>query len=194
VFQWLGWFDQFLLNDPLSSASTVINQAGAVQAHHTYSPYGGNRGGAYRSLTTQRFTGQYHEASLPGGEGLYYYNARWYDAQLGRFAQADTLVPSPSDPQSLNRFSSVQNNPLRFVDPTGHYLFEESPNDPAVWRNGKPNGLQKTLYVCCIWNGGCNKLEYRGKNRLSLSGSWRFSRSKRQCSGVWRSSMEFAPK
>jgi len=33
-------------------------------------PFGGNRGAAFSSVTTKRFTGQYHESSLPGGEGL----------------------------------------------------------------------------------------------------------------------------
>jgi hypothetical protein len=51
---------------------------------------------------------------------LSYYNARWYDAQLGRFVSADTIVPEPGKPQALNRFSYVYNNPLRYVDPTGH--------------------------------------------------------------------------
>ncbi|MCB0045348.1 MAG: hypothetical protein KDD92_07960 [Caldilineaceae bacterium] len=58
--------------------------------------------------------GQYHEAGLLGGEGLSYYNARWYDAQLGRFVSADTLVPDPGNPQDLNRLAYVRNNPLRF--------------------------------------------------------------------------------
>lgn len=70
----------YILNDQLRSTATVLNQAGAVQANQYYYPFGGNRGGAYSSLTTKRFTGQYHESGLPGGEGLYYYNARWYDA------------------------------------------------------------------------------------------------------------------
>jgi hypothetical protein len=39
---------------------------------------------------------------------------------LGRFIQADTLVPDPADPQSLNRFAYVRNNPLNRIDPTGH--------------------------------------------------------------------------
>lgn len=32
----------------------------------------------------------------------------------------DTLVPSPLDPQSLNRFSYGLNNPVKYVDPSGH--------------------------------------------------------------------------
>jgi hypothetical protein len=38
---------------------------------------------------------------------------------------ADTLVPDPSNPQSLNRFAYTIGNPLRFVDPTGYYSEEE---------------------------------------------------------------------
>ena len=48
------------------------------------------------------------------------YNARFYDPALGRFVQADTIVPSPGDPQSLNRYSYVLNSPLVYRDPSGH--------------------------------------------------------------------------
>ncbi len=87
---------------------------------------------AFSPITTKRYTGQYHEAGLPGGEGLSYYNARWYDAQLGRFVSTDTLVPDPMNPQSLIRLAYVYNNPLRYVDPTGHRLFEDNGN-PATY-------------------------------------------------------------
>ena len=52
--------------------------------------------------------------------GAGYYNARWYDAQVGVFISADTLVPSPMSPQTLNRYAYTSGNPLRFNDPTGH--------------------------------------------------------------------------
>lgn len=55
-----------------------------------------------------------------GDTGLYFYNARYYDPALHRFIQADTIVPDPNDPQTLNRFSYVNNNPIRYTDPTGH--------------------------------------------------------------------------
>ena len=97
-----------------------MNQTGDTLTNNYYYPYGGNRGGAFSNLTTKRFTGQYHESSLPGGEGLSYYNARWYDPKLGRFLSADTIVPGPANPQAFNRYSYVFNNPLRFTDPTGH--------------------------------------------------------------------------
>ena len=40
---------------------------------------------------------------------------------LGRFLSPDSIVPDPSDPQTLNRCSYVVNNPLRYTDPTGQY-------------------------------------------------------------------------
>ncbi len=79
-----------------------------------YWPYGATRAGAVS--TAYKYTGQ----ELDAASGLYYYRARWYDPSLGRFIQADTLVPAPGNPQSLNRYAYVYNNPLKYTDPSGH--------------------------------------------------------------------------
>jgi RHS repeat-associated protein len=115
----------YVLQDHLRSTSVLVNQNGTVNSRNYFYPYGGNRNGAFSGLTTKRFTGQYQESSLPGGEGLYYYNARWYDARLTRFISADTIVPSPLAPQTLNRYAYVSGNPLRYQDPTGHRECED---------------------------------------------------------------------
>jgi hypothetical protein len=39
---------------------------------------------------------------------------------LARFISADTIVPDPANPQALNRYAYVLNNPLRYTDPSGH--------------------------------------------------------------------------
>ena len=52
------------------------------------------------------------------GFGLMFYNARWYDPSLGRFAQADTIVPNGV--QGLDRYAYVNNSPVNYTDPTGH--------------------------------------------------------------------------
>ncbi len=52
--------------------------------------------------------------------GLIYMNARFYAPGLGRFLSADTIVPNPTNPQSLNRYSYTRNSPLNLTDPTGH--------------------------------------------------------------------------
>jgi hypothetical protein len=72
----------YILSDHLQSTSRILNRNNTIAATQYYFPFGGNRGGAFSSLTTKRYTGQYHEASIPGGEGLSYYNARWYEGQI----------------------------------------------------------------------------------------------------------------
>ncbi len=52
-----------------------------------------------------------------------FYNAGWYDPTLGRFAQADSIVPGGI--QGLDRYGYVNNNPLRYTDPTGHMCRED---------------------------------------------------------------------
>ena len=54
--------------------------------------------------------------------GLYNYGARFYSTVLGRFLSPDPLVVAPGDPQMLDRYAYVRNNPLRYVDPTGLHL------------------------------------------------------------------------
>ena len=109
----------YLLGDHLGSQALTLTSAGDRLATNTelrYMPYGVARYTAGTTPTTFNFTGQRKD----GGSGLLFYNARWYDPVVGRFLQADTLVPEPGDPQSLNRYSYVLNNPLRYTDPTGH--------------------------------------------------------------------------
>ena len=51
--------------------------------------------------------------------------ARYYSNGLGRFVTPDPLLNSgqPWNPQSWNRYAYVENNPLRYTDPTGLYKF-----------------------------------------------------------------------
>ena len=49
-----------------------------------------------------------------------HYGARFYSPRLGRFVSADTIVPQPEDPQALNRYAYVRNNPVIYRDPSGH--------------------------------------------------------------------------
>ena len=56
-------------------------------------------------------------------------------------------MPNPANPQSLNRYSYVNNNPLRYVDPSGHMPCEEyqgaclSDNQMTnIWNNTTGNG------------------------------------------------------
>jgi RHS repeat-associated protein len=106
----------YLLGDHLGSTAITANSSGSKSGELRYKAWGENRYTYGSTPTARRFTGQTEDATI----GLYFYNARYYDAALGRFVQADTIVPSPADPQSFNRYSYVLNNPLKYVDPSGH--------------------------------------------------------------------------
>ena len=68
-------------------------------------------------VTDRLYTGQRQETF-----GLYDYRARYYHPALGRFISADPLVPEPGNPQALNRYAYVRNNPLKYTDPSGHAI------------------------------------------------------------------------
>jgi RHS repeat-associated protein len=124
----------YLHGDHLGSTSLATYGSGPQMGQPVqdsrvwYYPYGEVRYGGEGSLTDFGFTGQ---RNVPG-INLIHMGARWYDPRLGRWTSADSIVPNSSNPQSLNRFSYVLNNTLRFTDPTGHYIFEETPDDPDV--------------------------------------------------------------
>ncbi len=50
---------------------------------------------------------------------MYYLRGRYYDPTIGRFLTRDPLPASTREPQSLNAYPYVQNNPVNRVDPTG---------------------------------------------------------------------------
>ena len=94
-----------------------------------YKAFGATRFTSGTTPTSVRFTGQREEASL----GLYDYGARWYDPALGRFIQPDTLVPDPADAKMFDRYAYVNNNPIKYTDPTGHE--PHLPNDPCSYEH-----------------------------------------------------------
>ncbi len=109
----------YVLKDHLGSASVVTDSSGNVVGEQRYYPFGGTRWSMGSMLTDKLYTGQREMAGL----GIYHYGARFYSPTLGRFLSADTIIPGAANPQSFNRYSYVLNNPLRYIDPTGHDRF-----------------------------------------------------------------------
>ena len=108
----------FYLPDHLGSSNVITDATGAVPELNEHTPYGSLSRHEGSTDVAHKFTGQRLDAST----GLYFYNARYYDPQLGRFIQPDTLVQAPSNPQTLNRYTYANNNPLKYVDPSGHFF------------------------------------------------------------------------
>lgn len=128
-------FDKFETNvfeyyhpDHLNSTSVLTDRNGNRIQHHEYTAFGKDR--FTESSTAFPLSKRYTSQVLDEDTGLYFYGARYYDPQLGRFIQPDTIIPSFSNPQHLNRYAYCLNNPLRYTDPSGHEpgdLFTDQP-------------------------------------------------------------------
>jgi len=74
--------------------------------------------------TRFRFTGQREDSYI----NLVKMGVRWYDPELGRFTQADRIIPNPSHSSDFDRYQYARGNPIRYNDPSGYCTGD--PNDP----------------------------------------------------------------
>ena len=113
----------------LGGTAFVTKTDGTKYKFQAYNAYGSKRLSQESLPTDRQYTGQQKDKT-----GLYYYNARYYDPQLGQFVSPDTLVPYPTSVLSYNRFLYTQANPINRVDPTGHTDCATACN-PSVWQS-----------------------------------------------------------
>ncbi len=131
----------WLLSDHLGSTSLAYKTDGTEVLRQYYYPWGNLRGSSEPTVPTDvGYTGQRLDVSTE----LMFYNARYYDPLTGRFTAADTIVPDPANPQHLNRYSYVSNNPINLIDPTGHeecgYRVFDGEHQYVCWNEGELAG------------------------------------------------------
>lgn len=107
-----------------------MDENGTVLTSYAYNAFGEQVSAVAiqgeQKSTTNRFLyvgEQYDETS-----GLYYLRARHYDVRAGRFTQEDTYLGD-----GRNLYAYVHSNPLKYVDPTGHYSVEIFDGDVDSW-------------------------------------------------------------
>ena len=61
----------------------------------------------------------YNAEAYDAVSGSYYMRARFYEPVAMRFNQPDTVRWDVREPQSLNRYAYVHNNPVMYEDPSG---------------------------------------------------------------------------
>ena len=102
--------------DHLGGTIRVMDSSFAPVDGMRYESYGDDRDAGDSLNTDRKFTGQTEDESV----GLYWYQSRAYDPEIGRFCTPDPIVPEPGYPPALNRYSYVYNNSLKYIDPSGH--------------------------------------------------------------------------
>ncbi len=192
----------YSLSDHLGSTSLTTDATGAKIAEMRYKPWGEVRFASGDLKTDKTYTGQ---RSYSNDFGLMYYNARWYDSSLGRFAQADSFMSGGI--QGYDRYAYTGNNPVNFADPSGHkrtchsetesgYTFQSCVGVDDPWK--PPDGsldkrAQKVydkyvaLYNTPGWWNGYNAGEFTIWQFLNLLLSMELSGSGRDIpSAVWQ--------
>ncbi|MBO0889019.1 hypothetical protein J2P12_07970, partial [Candidatus Bathyarchaeota archaeon] len=104
--------------DALGSTRLVTDANHSIVFSDSYQAYGQDNSPS--GTEALKFTGK----PVSQTTGLYYEYSRWYDPSIGRFISQDSDPGHRSDPQSLNYYVYVQNNPTSNTDPTGHFLIE----------------------------------------------------------------------
>ena len=112
-----GKLSYFLYNGHGDVVQTVT-EAGEIENQYDYDIWGN------ATLTVQnyecgiRYAGEYFDSET----GMYYLRARYYNPYIGRFMSEDSYWGEDSNPLSLNLYTYCANEPIMFVDPSGHFF------------------------------------------------------------------------
>jgi RHS repeat-associated protein len=128
----IGTYDSaglhFYFDDPLGTRRAQANSSGQLEAAYQSLPFGDGLNqvpyvSGVTDPTENHFTGKERDTE----SGNDYMFARYYNSATGRFLSPDWSAkedPVPyaklTDPQSLNLYSYVENNPMDRFDPDGH--------------------------------------------------------------------------
>ncbi len=121
----------YFLKDSLGSVTEITNSDGNIISSYQYNVFGalqsikdssGNIVSFWDAPVRNQFTftGREFEPEMD----IYYYRARYYDPQTGRFLQKDPDPGNLINPETfVNKYAYAQNQPARFTDPTGRIVW-----------------------------------------------------------------------
>jgi len=98
--------------DHLGSTRSVTNSSKNIIVANTYHPFG--------EIAVEEGSEHYlYNGKERDTTGLYYYGARYYDPQIGKFMTRDLIRRILENSQILNRYNYCLNNPIKYIDPDG---------------------------------------------------------------------------
>jgi RHS repeat-associated protein len=97
------------MTDALGSTIALIDPSGNTQAQYGYDPYG-NMNATGSTTNSYTYTGREFD-----GLGLYYYRARYYNPNTGRFLSEDPI----GFLGGINEYAYAGDDPIDYFDPFG---------------------------------------------------------------------------
>jgi len=125
----------FYHTDHLGSTVLVTDEAGEQVWSSEYLPFGGKHSTDGELEHVTQFTGK----DLDSDTGLYYFNARWMDSEVGRFISEDPV----EDPNNSNLYAYCADNPLTHTDPTGNRVGDN--DNPQEWDVPTPTAFDDVI-------------------------------------------------
>ncbi|KJB84891.1 hypothetical protein AZ66_28070, partial [Paenibacillus sp. E194] len=107
---------QYYVSNGHGDITEIRDAQGNVLNRYTYDIWGNPLVQEEQVPNIFRYSGEYWDAAT----NLQYLRARWYDPSVGRFINEDTYEGDIKNSLSLNLYTYVANNPLKFMDPSGH--------------------------------------------------------------------------
>jgi RHS repeat-associated protein len=111
----------FYLTDHHDSTVAFTNQDGSINQTYGYDPFG-NPATSVAGMPTTGNPFRYTGRRLDPETNLYYFRARYYSPELGRFLQTDPIGTK----DDLNLYAYVHGDPLNHSDPTGEITVEDA--------------------------------------------------------------------
>ena len=149
-----------------SGSVTGLTKDGQAVASSSYNLYGARKTSTDTTGNPFAYNGEARDDT-----GLDYLRARYYDSQGGTFLTEDSYPGEDTDPLSQNRYSYVQNNPVNYTDPSGHF-----------WNSIKKGWNYVKKKASNAWNGV----------KRVASNTW--NTVKRVASNTWNGVKSFASK
>ena len=109
----------YLYNKDIQGSTTsLVKEDGSVDATYQYTDFGETTiHGDDQADNEVCYTGGIYDQTT----GLYYLNARYYDPEEGRFLTEDTYRGENDQPDTQHLYVYCANNPVNYVDPSGHF-------------------------------------------------------------------------
>ena len=98
----------------------LTDETGKVTKTYKYDAFGVEKDIDDSDTNVFRYCGEYYDKET----ATVYLRARYYNPTTGRFISRDSYLGRRSDPLSLNLYTYCRNNPLRYIDPSGHDAVE----------------------------------------------------------------------
>lgn len=114
--------EYYYIRNQQGDITKIVDKNGSIVVEYMYDAWGeqleidGSLASTIGEINPYRYRGYRYDEEID----MYYLNSRFYDANVGRFINADALLGEMGSIQGHNMFAYGNNNPIMMIDPSGY--------------------------------------------------------------------------